>query len=227
VSGRGGLGCARNLAIQICNTRYLAFLNADCYPEPSWLAQLRRSLDSHGAAVAGGRQLELRDGTAAERWKRLHLRQDRGEFRILDPDFLSGGNLLLDLDRVGQTWFGEEFRAAYEDVDFCRRLRSAGGRLLYEPAAVVSHDHMEDWCSLARKVWSYGAQSPTVGPVRGPFGAFRAYARMHGRPHDHARRALIADFASRRLGYVVADVWLLLASLILFVGKATVMEDDG
>jgi GT2 family glycosyltransferase len=217
VSGAGGLGRARNLAFEVCQTRYLAFLNSDCYPHADWVSTLYRSLVSTGAAVAGGRQRELRDGTLAERWKAVHLRQDLGDEPIDDPDFLSGGNLLIDLSRVGSIRFDENYSIAYEDVDFCRRLRYSGQRLVYRPAAVVWHDHRETMRSLPLKVWSYGAFSRSVGQGIGIPAALRAFVRMHRRPHDQIRSAIRTDLRRGSLSFLAVDVYLLAASLWLFL----------
>ncbi|GAA3438050.1 glycosyltransferase family A protein [Kutzneria kofuensis] len=158
--GTGGLGTARNLALRSCRTRYLAFLNSDCYPHPDWLRVLHAELTAAGAVIAGGRQDELRDGTIAERWKAVHLRQDLGDRDIDDPDFLSGGNLVIDLTRLHGTDFDPAHTIAYEDVAFCRKLRAAGERLVYRAAAAVDHDHHETLRTLPRKVCPTGRSAP-------------------------------------------------------------------
>ncbi|MCA2211329.1 glycosyltransferase family 2 protein [Jidongwangia harbinensis] len=216
VPGAGGLGVARSLALDSCTTRYLAFLNADCYPEPDWLDTLLPVL-ADGAAVAGGRQEELRAETLAERWKAVHLRQDRGTTDLDDPDHLSGGNLLLDVTRLAGVRFDPRYTIAYEDVDFCRRLRAAGGRLAYRPAAVVWHDHRETLRTLPRKVWSYGAFSHAVNAGSPGVGPVRAALRMHRRPHDQIRTAIGADLRARRPAFLAVDLFLLIASVSLFV----------
>jgi mycofactocin glycosyltransferase len=216
VPGNGGLGTARNLALDTCATRHLAFLNADCYPRPDWIEVLLRALVG-GAAVAGGRQEELRRATLAERWKALHLRQDRGHGDLDDPDHLSGGNLLLDTTRVAGIRFDPGYAIAYEDVDFCRRLRAAGGGLAYRPAAVVWHDHREALRTLPLKVWSYGAFSRTVDAGSPGIGPLRAALRMHRRPHDQIRTAIYADLRAGRPAFLAVDLFLLAASVRLFV----------
>lgn len=215
--GTGGLGATRNLAIESCTTRYLAFLNADCYPRADWLATLLVALKSTDSAIAGGRQEELRQGTIAERWKAVHLRQDLGARDVDDPDFLSGGNLLIDLYRIGDIRFDVQYTVAYEDVDFCRRVRTSGGHLAYRSAAVVGHDHLETLRSLPTKVWSYGAFSRSVGDFSGVLGALRAFVRMHRRPHDQVRNALIADARARRTDFLAVDLFLLANSMRLFM----------
>lgn len=216
----GGLGRARNVALAECRTERLAFLNADCYPDPDWLTVLLRTLLSTRSAAAGGRQVELRSDTWAERWKALHLRQDQGDQRVLDPDFLSGGNLLLDMAQVCGQVFGEQYRTAYEDVAFCRQLRTNGRGLVYEPSAVVGHDHRETMRTLPRKVWSYGIHSRAVGPVHSVWQAPRAFVRMHRRPNDQLRVAILDDLRRGRVGYLAVDAYLLCASMIFFVGHA-------
>jgi GT2 family glycosyltransferase len=213
---RGGLGRARNLALSACGTDHLAFLNADCYPAPDWLGRLVEALEATAGSVAGGRQLEIRHSTAAERWKAVNLRQDCGDQALVDPDFLSGGNLLVAVTTLRGVWFDPRHRTAYEDVDFCRRLRAVGGHLVYEPRATVLHDHAETLWSLPRKVWSYGAPSPRVGPARTLPEAVRAFVRMHRRPGDQVAQALRRDLRRRSAGFVALDLYLLAASFWFF-----------
>lgn len=217
VPGEGGLGRARNLALEQCATRYLVFFNADCHPSADWLEVLMRELGAAGAAVAGGKQIELRQGTLAERWKSAHLRQDLGDEDLDQPDFLSGGNLLIDLRLIDGVRFGEQYRTAYEDVDFCRRLRATGRKLIYRPEATVGHNHPETLKTLRRKVWSYGVHSKSVGDFSGVAGAIRAFVRMHRRPNDHLRRSVKSDLRALNLQFLIVDVLLLCASLKLFL----------
>jgi N-acetylglucosaminyl-diphospho-decaprenol L-rhamnosyltransferase len=57
------------------------------------------------------------------------------------PDWVSGAcillrrNALVELDGLDEGFFMYS-----EDIDLCRRLRTAGYELLYEPAAVVEHE---------------------------------------------------------------------------------------
>lgn len=216
----GGLGRARNLGLAECRTRFLAFLNADCYPHNDWLAVLKEVLLATGSAAAGGRQIELRRGTLAERWKAVHLRQDLGAQRLLAPDYLSGGNLLLDMAQVRGTMFDIHYLTAYEDVAFCRGLRASDRRLVYEPMAMVGHDHRETMRTLPGKVWSYGVHSRAVGPVPGLRHVPRAFVRMHRRPNDQIRQALVADMRAVRLPYLPIDIYLLCASFVFFARLA-------
>jgi glycosyltransferase involved in cell wall biosynthesis len=220
VPNGGGLGRARNLGLSECRTPFLAFLNADCYPRFDWLSTLGAVLLSTGAAAVGGRQVELRLGTWAERWKALHLRPDLGDQRVIGPDYLSGGNLLLEMSQAREVPFGDQYRTAYEDVAFCRSLRETGRLLVYDPAAIVEHDHRETMRTLPRKVWSYGVHSRAVGPVQSVWQAPRAFVRMHRRPNDHLRLALPDDVRQGRIGYVLIDTYLLCASLAFFIGYA-------
>lgn len=216
VEGLNGIAAARNAALANCDTPFLAFINADCYVEKAWLEILLGELVAHDAAIVGGRQLELRHDSLAERWKAIHLRQDWGIVALVDPDFLSGGNLLIDCRRTAMLRFDDRYAKAYEDVDFCRRARAAGLRLLYEPTAIVHHDHRETLRTLPGKVWSYGASSSTLG-IEKRTDVVRAFVRMHLRPRDHVRTALRSDWHHARLTFLLIDFYLLFASLSLFV----------
>ena len=169
------------------------------------------------AAFSGGRQLEINRRSLAERWKAVHLRQDLGCAPLRNPDFLSGGNLLLDRRGLRAVTFDAGRMVAHEDVDFCRRVRAAGLDLCYEPAAVVRHHHAETLRTLPAKVWSYGAASRAARPRPGLAAPLEAFARMHARPHDQVACALRSDWRERRLLFFLVDLYLLAGSLVLFV----------
>jgi GT2 family glycosyltransferase len=60
--------------------------------------------------------------------------------RERDVDWVSGCAILLSgaaIDALGG--FDEEFFAYHEEVDWCARARASGWRVVYAPAAVVTH----------------------------------------------------------------------------------------
>ena len=68
---------------------------------------------------------------------------DRGQFEAREEVFGSPGNgMLLNREALAETGLlDESFFAYYDDADLSWRMRRAGWRILYEPAAVVEHVH--------------------------------------------------------------------------------------
>ena len=116
---------------------------------------LRDALEERDDAAAAGARLLRPDGTEQpSAWRFptpttalvgalfLHKRftvQSRGE-RTRKVDWAQSACLLVRTDAAREIeWFDPAFFVYSDEVDFCRRLRDAGWRTLYVPAAVAVH----------------------------------------------------------------------------------------
>ena len=70
--------------------------------------------------------------------------RDAGDLRRVHVDATRG----LTYDAIGG--MDEDFFLHVEDVDFCLRLRAAGGRVLYAPAAELVHYKSSSRCGQVR-----------------------------------------------------------------------------
>lgn len=77
-------------------------------------------------------------------WRLVHRglgEIDRGQYgEVVDVDYMSGASMFVSakvIENVGL--FDEDFFAYYEDVEWCRRVRMAGWRILCVPQAKVWH----------------------------------------------------------------------------------------
>lgn len=203
----GGVNAARRVA----RAPKLLLLNPDTVAEPGAVERLSARLDAEPSVAAVAGRLEDADGKpqrgfnvrrfptlaslAADLLLLDHVWPDnpasfRYYARDLDPDSPAeveqpaAACLMVRaeaFDAIGG--FDERFFPAWwEDVDFCRRLRSRGYRSVYEPAAVFRH---EGGSSVAK----LGAE----GFTRAYYGNLRRYVRKHhGAGASVVVRALIA-----------------------------------
>jgi GT2 family glycosyltransferase len=147
-----GLNAARNRGASVTTGEVIAFLDDDTLLVPGWASALLAAFDREPCAAAGGR-VEL--GLAGieppwmTEWRCYLAEYDLGsEARWLEPsdpvpvgancavrrtDFERLGGFREGLDRLGASLVSNG------DTEFFRRLRSAGGRLLYVPEATVVH----------------------------------------------------------------------------------------
>jgi glycosyltransferase involved in cell wall biosynthesis len=167
--GRGSYA-ARNAALAVAAGDLLAFTDADCVPDPGWLAAGVEAM-GRGADLAGGAVVSaVSDGppNAWERYDRaMYLRQDE---LVREERFAATANLFVRrvvVDDLGG--FDASLRSG-GDYEFGRRASGAGRRLVYAPAAVVVHRPRASardtwrlhrrlgagWAALARK----GARPP-------------------------------------------------------------------
>lgn len=148
-----GFAAANNAGIRESRGDLLLLLNSDTLVPPGALDRLsERLLATDGAAIAGPRLLdgagrpelsfgrmisplnELRQKNRTPAW--IATETAREQF----VDWVSGACLLVrraEAEAVGL--LDERFFLYTEDVDFCHAIRMLGGKVLFTPAAEITH----------------------------------------------------------------------------------------
>jgi GT2 family glycosyltransferase len=176
-----GFGRANNQAFPLTRAPLLFLLNPDTEVTPGSVDRLVAAVRSEERIGVAGPKLLNADGSVQvsvwrgdpSAWEvlltgfRLHKllpRRVRGELllaehwdysRRREVGMLGGAAMMLKrevLDEVGG--FDERFHMYGEDNEWCLRIRRAGWRLIFEPAAVVSHlgaaSSLKRWDSLEK-----------------------------------------------------------------------------
>ena len=158
----GGLGAGINLAVREVKARGYLLLNSDTLVRRGAAARLLGVLQEDPTIGLVSPRLEWPDGTPQEScfrfptpWSELINSSGTGPIRSLlarfdvplpvgdrrcEPDWTSFAAVLVRaevFERVG--FVDEAFFMFFEDVDFCRRARRAGFRIVHEPAARIVH----------------------------------------------------------------------------------------
>ena len=170
---RPNRGRARNAGVRSTDAPLIAFLDADCVPDPGWLEALTGCLRDH--PLAGGRVVVEGGGFDAA-WR---LRQ---ETTIREEGWSGAGNLGIRrelFERLGG--FDERFVHAAEDVDLCLRA----GAIAYCPDAVVRHPAATSVRAIVARGFRHGYGSTQLGTRR---------------DWRHPKPALLGDWALRRFG---------------------------
>jgi GT2 family glycosyltransferase len=144
-----GAGLARNGGVAAARGDLLAFTDADCLPDPGWLAAgIARLAD---ADVVGGRmQVLVGDParpTPVEAFEVVFAFDNEHYVRRLG--FTVTANLFCPrsvFERVGGFRVGVS-----EDLEWSRRATDAGFRLAYAPDALVGHPARRTWPELVGK----------------------------------------------------------------------------
>lgn len=172
---RRGLDVARNLALHTARGAIIAFIDDDAVAAPGWLEALRGSFADPSVACATGRVLPLELKTPAQAMFEERYSFDRGpepmRFTVSDdhpwypihPWHLGTGcNMAFRqhvFDEIGP--FDEALDMGTPvggggDIDIFRRLLWAGFVAVYNPEALVYHQHRESMADLRRQFWGYG-----------------------------------------------------------------------
>jgi GT2 family glycosyltransferase len=160
-----GFGAAHNQALRAASARHLLVLNSDAAPTPGALNTLVDYLDRHPDIAIVGPKLRYPDGriqpsrrrfptlatlffdsTQLQRvWPvnallRRYYMADRPDNVEQEVDWLVGACLCVRARAVADVGlFDERFFLYSEELDWCRRFRAAGWRIVYVPAAEVRH----------------------------------------------------------------------------------------
>ncbi|HAF61143.1 MAG TPA: glycosyltransferase family 2 protein [Anaerolineaceae bacterium] len=148
-----GFASACNYGVQLAEGEWLAFLNADAFPEKDWLDQFHKTYTQFPQAAALGSLItqyhhpDLIDGTgdiynfSGNAWKRgygypINTAPTQPE-RIFSPNAAAAFYKREIFLRVGG--FDEDFFSYFEDVDLGFRINLAGGQCIFLPSAHVEH----------------------------------------------------------------------------------------
>jgi glycosyltransferase involved in cell wall biosynthesis len=157
-----GIPSARNEGIHAAGAEWVAFTDSDCAPSRGWLRCLLQATSqgpSGGVLGVAGRTVGMPSSAPAAQYFELaggfhteaHLAHPTFPFAPTN-NVLYRRQALLD---VGG--FDERFRS-YEGCDLLTRLRRAGGgAVVYEPRAIVLHEHRGTWRQYWRQQRSYGS----------------------------------------------------------------------
>lgn len=148
-----GFGPASNQAAGFARGEDLLFLNSDAFVHEGWLPPMLETLDDDPSVAGVGPRVLNVDGTLQEAGSIIYrdgctgfrgfgddpARPEYLERRVVD--YCSASCLLVRrraFHDVGG--FDPIYAPAYfEDVDLCLALAERGGKIVYEPRAVVTH----------------------------------------------------------------------------------------
>lgn len=152
----GGPASARNSGARIASGDILVYTDADCIPQADWLKQLADGFEDGVVAVGGTYTIANPDARLA-RVVQAEIAARHRQFGR-EVDFLGSFNVAYRRDAfevVGG--FDESYRqASGEDNDLAYRLHDNGGRMVFNPKAVVAHYHPERLLAYLRTQSRHG-----------------------------------------------------------------------
>lgn len=181
-----GLSVARNRGAHEATGEVLAFTDDDCIPDEDWLLHLCPAFTDPRWVAAGGPNIP----PPPRNWIEAVVANAPGApIHVLlndqEAEHLPGCNFAVRKDALlGIGGFHSDFVTAGDDVDICWRLRSAGGRLRFVPAAMVWHHRRSTVRGYLRQQSGYGTAEALLmkhHPTHfGPLGGARWRGAIYG-----------------------------------------------
>lgn len=159
-----GFTVGNNQGIEIAQGRYVLLLNADTEVLGDALPILTHYMDAHPDVGLVGPQLLFPDGQVQSSRRRFPTRTtlflestwlesltprsileryyvlDRPDASITDVDWVTGAAMLIRRQVIRQVGgMDEGFFMYSEELDWCRRIKAAGWRVVYYPPAQIIH----------------------------------------------------------------------------------------
>ena len=175
VEPRPGAGLARNHGLARAHGEIVAFLDDDLLVDRDWLrATVGGFHATTDVACVTALIMPVELETPAQQWLEEYGGFDKGfRRRVFDlgehrlPDrlypysagiFGSGASMAFNTVRLRALGgFDPRLATAGEDLDLFLKVLFAGGRIVYEPAALVWHRHPREYEALRRTMFNYGA----------------------------------------------------------------------
>jgi GT2 family glycosyltransferase len=143
---------ARNRASRAATASILAFCDADCEPEPSWLERGLAAL-ADADLVAGRIRFKL--PRRATSWTYVDMETSKNHRLLTRLGTAETANLFVRRDVFEALDGFDDSIDEHGDFDFVERAVAAGYRLSYSPEAVVWHPTRDRARSVLRAHWIY------------------------------------------------------------------------
>ena len=159
-----GPGPARNTALRLVHTEFVAFIDSDCVPPANWVSSLAAHFADPLVAAVAPRVMACEEPaiTAVSRYALARSPLDLGDrparvFPMTRVSYVPTAALVVRRTAVADG-FDEQLRFG-EDVDLIWRLIEQGWRVRYEPAVQVRHIEPTTWRALLRRRYQYGTSA--------------------------------------------------------------------
>ena len=152
VSKFKGIGKKRNIAVDKCKTKYIAFLDSDAFPEKNWIESSFKYLKKKNVGIVAGPHVDPPTQNYFQKIvgivKKSYLITIHPKFQKNDKkgaQFLSFSpscNWILSKKLFNSLNQMDDGMLRNEDWDFVHKMKKTNFRLFYSPTTLVYHENI-------------------------------------------------------------------------------------
>lgn len=165
---------ARNTGIRAATGEFLAFTDADCYPQPNWLVNLIRPFQTAEIGLVVGEIAALPGQTWLEHYaERKHIMSQKDTLAHGFCPYGQTANLGVRLKVLEQVGLFRPYLTTGGDADICWRIQREGQskvgawKIHYATDAVIRHRHRQTLAALYSQWHRYGTSNRYLHELHG------------------------------------------------------------
>ncbi|MGC1218554.1 MAG: glycosyltransferase [Phormidesmis sp.] len=165
---------ARNTGIRAATGEFLAFTDADCYPEPNWLMDLMQPFHNEQVGLVAGKITAFPGTTLLERYaERKGTMSQRDTLAHVFCPYGQTANLGIRLAALKQVGLFRPYLTTGGDADICWRIQREGSykgqpwKIHYAENAPIQHRHRQTLKELKKQWYRYGKSNRYLNELHG------------------------------------------------------------